>query len=79
MEIAQDWFLLKLIACVTGAPSLVNGNGAVGATDLLRGPSEVFEVDLSMPTAQLAQQVSSYILLQSASGMEGSASWMARC
>ena len=49
--------LWKLIACVIGAPSLVNGNGAVGATDLLRGPSEVFEVDLSMPTALLAQQV----------------------
>lgn len=46
-------------AASQGAPSLVNGNGAVGATDLLRGPSEVFEVDLSMPTAQLAQQVAS--------------------
>ena len=46
--------------CSSGAPSLVNGMGAVGATDLLKPPAEVLELDMSIPPAQLAQQASIY-------------------
>lgn len=44
-------------AASQGAPSVVNRGGAVGATDLLKSLSEVFELDLSVPIAQLANQV----------------------
>ena len=44
-------------SCLVGAPSVVNRGGAVGATDLLKSLSEVFELDLSVPIAQLANQV----------------------
>ena len=40
-----------------GAPSVINGGGAVGAADLLQAPHEVIELDLAMPMPQLAQQV----------------------
>ena len=40
-----------------GAPSLVSGGGAVGASDLLKAPSEIFETDMSMPVPRLAQKV----------------------
>ena len=40
-----------------GAPSVVNAGGTVGAADLLQAPSEVFELDLALPIAQLASQV----------------------
>ena len=40
-----------------GAPSLVNGGGAVGASDLLTAPSEMFGTDMSVPIPHLAQQV----------------------
>ncbi|PNH12500.1 hypothetical protein TSOC_000582 [Tetrabaena socialis] len=49
-------------AASQGAPSIVHdGNGAVGATDLLRGGSdggtEVFLVDLTAPPEQVAAQI----------------------
>lgn len=40
-----------------GAPSIVNAGGTVGATDLLKAPVEVFELNLALPVAQLASQV----------------------
>lgn len=40
-----------------GAPSVINGGGAVGAADLLQAPGEVIELDLAMPIEGLAQQV----------------------
>ncbi|GLC36011.1 hypothetical protein PLESTM_000392500 [Pleodorina starrii] len=47
-------------AASQGAPSVVHdGGGAVGATDLMRGPEgEVFLLDLAAPTDQLAESVS---------------------
>ncbi|DBA96974.1 hypothetical protein WJX77_003885 [Trebouxia sp. C0004] len=44
-------------AASQGAPSVVNGGGTVGAADLLQAPSEVFELNLAVPIAQLASQV----------------------
>lgn len=40
-----------------GAPSVVNKGGAVGATDLLKTPEEVYKLDLALPMPQLAHQV----------------------
>lgn len=45
-----------------GAPSLVNGGGNVGASDLLTAPSEMLETDMSKPVLHLAQQVLSVLL-----------------
>lgn len=47
-----------------GAPSLVNGGGAVGASDLLKAPSEIFETDMTMSLPRLAQQVAPLIYHQ---------------
>ena len=47
------------LPCCVGAASLVNGGGAVGASDLLTAPSEIFETDLSDPVPQLALKVGS--------------------
>ncbi|KAL0044261.1 hypothetical protein WJX82_007555 [Trebouxia sp. C0006] len=44
-------------AASQGAPSVVNGGGTVGAADLLQAPSEVFEMNLALPFAQLSSQV----------------------
>lgn len=35
----------------------MNGGGAVGASDLLTAPSEIFVIDMSEPVTHLAQQV----------------------
>ncbi|KAA6428956.1 MAG: hypothetical protein FRX49_01066 [Trebouxia sp. A1-2] len=44
-------------AASQGAPSIVNAGGTVGATDLLKAPVEVFELNLALPVAQLASQI----------------------
>lgn len=54
-------------AASQGAPSVVNGGGAVGATDLLKTPEEVYELDLAVPMPQLAHQVAQ--LWQDAAGL----------
>ena len=40
-----------------GAPSVLHGQGGVGATDLLQAPTEVFELDFRLPMSEVAQQV----------------------